>query len=642
MGGRGWLWATIASAAMTACGGGGGSSSGPSNPPPTAPPPQMSVSESSVVAGTSSSRATDSPVIIQVTIANAPTQTLHSSVKWTGSAVAGASLVWQSPGSGQLTISFPSPSQMGVGSVTGSVTLSVCTDSACNDPIAGSPVTIPVQYEVTPPPTFDFPQPQTGFEANTSQTSAQSTNFEFIIHNLPIQGLWIVIEQPSGGFITNISDTQQPTTDGDLDVTFTLQMVSPASLGSGYFSSSVTFQICYDEACTQPISGSPVTNTIDYTVYLTPGMEYSVTSLSDGGISDVAYDSANQQLYVCGLSGYSSSISGAVAQIDPLTGSAITQLALNDGLSTIAVSSDGSLLYAGSTTNPSIYQLTLPSLQQNLVIPLGTTTVTGQNEANTAFQIAAAPGAPQTIAVSLTHPQGWQDNAGTEIFDGAVARAQPLAPLGFYAEPDVITWAGSATTLYAYQNSSEIPFDQEIDSVAADSNGLTVQSATVITGSADLVGALAYDQGDLYEQSGYVRDASTGAVLEQLQLPAELQADGTTDEQIVAVAPDLAHSRIFVLLHDLDSEHLLLLNYSASTYALQSVMDLGYDTFDVAITTRMLLWGSNGVAFNRNGLQILSGTFIATPTGSSTKRTLALQRLGELHVERSHASGASF
>lgn len=633
---RACLWGTIVAAGLTACGGGGGgsSSSGPSNPPGTpAPPPQMTLSQSSVVAGTASSQSADSPVIIQVTVANAPAQTLYSSVKWTGTAVAGATLGWQSPASGQLTISFPSPSQLGVGTVTGSVMLSVCTDSACNDPIAGSPVTLPVQYEVTPPPTFYFPQPLTGFEANTSQTSPETTNFEFIIQNLPVQGLWVDIEQPSGGFITSVSDTQQPDTNGDLDVIFTLNMVSPASLGSGYFSNSVTFNICYDEACTQPISGSPVTNTIYYTVYLTPGLEYSQTSLTDEGISDVAYDSANQQLYVCGLGGYPSSISEAVAQVNPLTGSVVTQTSLSDGLSTIAVSGDGSLLYAGSTTNPSIYQLTLPALQQELVIPLGSMSVAGQTEANTAFQIATAPGAPQTIAVSMTHPESYQDNAGTEIFDGAVARSQALTPLGYYAEPDVVIWSDSATTLYAYQNSSELPFDQEIDSVSATSSGLSVENSTVITGSADSVGALAYQQGNLYDQAGYVRDASTGAILGQFQLPAYLIADGTTADQIVAVTPDLMHSRAFVLLHDAESEHLLLLNYSTSTYALQSVMDLGYDTFDVAVTTRMLLWASNGVAFNRNGLQILSGTYIATPADSSM-RELAHRRLGELHVLR--------
>lgn len=637
---RRWLLAAIASAAIAGCGGGNAGdgangSAGPSSQA-TPPPAQLSVSRSSVVAGTSSSQSTDSPITLQVSVANPPAQTLHSSVKWSGAAVAAATLTWQSPASGQLTISFPSPSQQGVGTVTGSVTLSVCTDSACNDPVAGSPVTIPVQYVVTPPPTFYFPQPQTGFEANTSQTSPESTNFQFIIHNLPVQGLWVDILQPPAGFITNVTDTLSPVSNGDLDVTFALEMVSPASLGSGYFSSSVTFRICYDEACTEPISGSPVTRTIYYTVYLTPGVEYSQASLGDDSISDVAYDSATQQLYVCGLGGYSDSISGTVAQVDPLTGSVVMQTPLNDGLSTIAVSSDGSLLYAGSTENPSIYRLSLPSLQQDLVIPLGSMTVTGQTEANTAYGIAPAPGAPQTIAVSMTHPNGWEDNAGTLLFDGAVARAQALAPLGFYAEPDEIVWSDGGTLLYAYQNSSGIPFDQEIDSVSADGSGLAVQSSTALTGSADFVGSLAYEQGNLYERTGYVRAASTGAVVGQFQLPAYLTGDGTDAGQIVAVTPDLAHNRAFVLLHDLGTSRLLLLTYSTSSYSLQSVVNLGYDTFDVAITTHMLLWGTDGVAFNRNGLQIFSGTFMASPAASSVAHALAHRRLGKLHLAGVH------
>lgn len=172
--------------------------------------------------------------------------------------------------------------------------------------------------------------------------------------------------------------------------------------------------------------------------------------------------------------------------------------------------------------------------------------------------------------------------------------------------------------------------------MSADGTGLIVQSSTVVTGGPDSVGSLAYEQGNLYEQTGYVRDAGTGAVLGHFQLPAYLGAGGTTADQIVAVTPDLANSRAFVLLHDVHSSHLLLLNYSTSTYSLQSVMDLGYDNFDTAITTHMLFWGSNGVAFNRDGLQILSGTFIATPTASSTVRAVAHRRLGELRVMRAY------
>jgi hypothetical protein len=61
--------------------------------------------------------------------------------------------------------------------------------------------------------------------------------------------------------------------------------------------------------------------------------------------------------------------------------------------------------------------------------------------------------------------------------------------------------------------------------------------------------------------------------------------------------------------------------------------DFGYDSFDVSLTTRIILWGTTGVAFNRNGLQILSGTFVAVPVASAMKAR-ALRTPSRLLVAR--------
>jgi hypothetical protein len=85
-------------------------------------------------------------------------------------------------------------------------------------------------------------------------------------------------------------------------------------------------------------------------------------------------------------------------------------------------------------------------------------------------------------------------------------------------------------------------------------------------------------------------------------------------------SPDPANGHTFVLTHDADTSHLVLLTYDLSSFALQSIIDFGYDSFDVNITTHMILWGSNGIAFNRGGvLQMLAGSFVAVPTASAAK-----------------------
>ena len=150
----------------------------------------------------------------------------------------------------------------------------------------------------------------------------------------------------------------------------------------------------------------------------------------------------------------------------------------------------------------------------------------------------------------------------------------------------------------------------------ADSSGLSIQSDFDLTGGTDTFGAIRYDSGKLYEVSGIVRDATSGVVLGQIALPDYLSIEPPGPE-ILCVTPDSANSRLFALVHDYQSSRLLLFVYSLPSLAPQAHIDLGYDNFDVDITTRMIPWGSNGIAFNREGLQILSGTFLAAGNAGS-------------------------
>jgi hypothetical protein len=206
------------------------------------------------------------------------------------------------------------------------------------------------------------------------------------------------------------------------------------------------------------------------------------------------------------------------------------------------------------------------------------------------------------------------------VFDDAVERPQVLDPLGYYASADFIAWGATASTLYAFRNSYQEPNDWEIDTLQVNSSGLTIQNAFNLTGSADSGGHISFDGGELYESSGFVRDASTGAVLGQVALPDNSSVSPNSGG-ILCVTPDSAHARLFVLVHDGQSSHLLLFVYQLPSLALQGAIDLGYDSFDVAVTTRMILWGTQGLAFNRNGLQILSGSFYAPGSGTSTGST---------------------
>jgi hypothetical protein len=558
-------------------------------------------------------------VTVKVSVANAPSTALTGSVAFSGDYIATASASWQSSSEGELTIAFFSPDQLGAGNYSATVTVNVCSDTECAHPIQGSPAQVTVHYAVTgsalPPVSFYFTNPFSNFAATTSETSPETTNFTFDIKNVPPAGLYAVITQPKGGFVTGVSDSVTIDTAGELVVTLTMTLQSPASLGSGFFNSSVSVAICYDQACNNPVPGSPVSVPIYYEVYLTQGKEYSLVSSSAQGISDLAYDSASGSLYVTGLSGYNSGYSSAVTELDPVTGKILSQQSVPDGLRHIAVSDDGQFVYAASTTNSSIYRLNVPALTTDITIDLGSSSTDEGVEANIAGGIAVAPGAPRTLAVALSHAAGPNQSQGVAIFDDGTARPKVLAPLSNYTRADSIAWGANAQTLYDSRESDQQPEDWEIDALSVDSSGLTLSNSVGLTGTSDSAGLITYASGTLYESTGFLRDATTLKVVQQVALPED--GESPNPFSIVCITPDTANNRVLVLSRNGTSSHLLLLSYASSTLSLQGVADLGYDSFDVNIQTRQIVWGTQGVAFNRNGLQILSGSFSAPGSGNN-------------------------
>lgn len=616
-----WVLALISAALLAGCGGGG--STGSSDAPQAAAP-RLSLSRNSVAVQGATGAATPASISIKLSIANAPASSLPSSVSSSGDAVAAASASWQSTSEGEVTIDFAPPDQLGAGNFTQTITLNVCTDTPCAHPIAGSPATITVTYAVSgvalPPVSFYFPQPLAGFQSTTSDTAPRTTDFNFYIRNVPPAGLYAHITQSDGGFVTAVTDSASRSTNGEVDVTLTLTLQSPASLGSGFFNSSVSVAICYDAACNKPVAGSPVSVPIQYTVYLTQGKEYSLVSSAVGGISDLAYEPLRGSIYVTALAGYPSSYSGAVTEVSPANGAVVTQFSLNDGLSHVAVSDDGHYVYAASKTSSLIYRLTLPALTPDISIDLGMASTAQGVLPNIAGGMAVAPGAARALAVALAHSAGPNQSQGVAIFDDATPRAQALAPLGNYTGVDSIVWGAASDTLYVARASQQQPEDREIDLLSVGPAGLTLASSVNITGTSDTAGSMVYASGKLYEASGLLRDATSLAVLSRVPLPPSTLTPSPFG--ILCMTPDVANNRLFVLSSNWQSSHLYLLVYTLPAMTMQGVIDLGYDNGDGTLQTHLILWGSQGVAFNRNGLQILSGIF----SGSANDGTTAVAR----------------
>ena len=106
---------------------------------------------------------------------------------------------------------------------------------------------------------------------------------------------------------------------------------------------------------------------------------------------------------------------------------------------------------------------------------------------------------------------------------------------------------------------------------------------------------------------------------------------------IDCVTPDSANNRLFVLANDIQSDKELLLVYALPALTLQGVANLsgvGDAGFDGTGPVRLILWGSQGIALNQNGVSILAGSFSAPGSGSAPQvvRHAAAQTLRSVFI----------
>lgn len=274
-------------AALTACGGGGSSGS---PVVPLAPQASLTLGSPNVAIATGISNGVPQPQQIALTVANAPQIALPYKVTVSGSGVSGASVTWTSASSGTLAIQLPDPASLGKGRFSGVVHLMVCNDAGCTQSIKGSPVDVPVNYEIDDDATFTFQQPSWNYQATTVDTFPQTVGFSLNLQNIPSTGLYIRPHQQPGGFLTAVNYRIVNDSSGGTTLYIDLTVASPASVGSGLFQQNLTVEVCYDKDCTRQLAGSPITQPLTYYVYMTPGREYTLVNADLPGTTDVAYD----------------------------------------------------------------------------------------------------------------------------------------------------------------------------------------------------------------------------------------------------------------------------------------------------------------------------------------------------------------
>lgn len=133
---------------LAACGGGGGSNSGGSGQGNNSNI-TMSLSPQTVSVSAMTSQA--APVAdVEVDVAGLSlNQEVYIGITYTGNGVANATIVPGGTLPATASIQFKSPASLGSGTYNDTVTVNVCFDQACSQPVSNSPQTIQVQYTVT-------------------------------------------------------------------------------------------------------------------------------------------------------------------------------------------------------------------------------------------------------------------------------------------------------------------------------------------------------------------------------------------------------------------------------------------------------------------------------------------------------------
>jgi hypothetical protein len=594
---------------LAACGGGGGGGggggSGSPPPPPTLPTIKLSTNSVSETGTTTNDVA---PIAtIQVSFSSVPAAAPYFKATFTGTAVAGYGASSDTTSGVTLLVALWQPASLGAGTYTDTLTVSICVDSACATQYPGSPAKVAVKYVVTGSaaltPTFQLEPTATNFTATTTG-AAPTAGWIVNVDNIPPKGLWTRWNWPSTGIVGNVTFQQSlcaVNCSNNGWGTYTVTMGSPAKLGSGIYNSSVTVEMCYDQACTSQLSGSPVTIPVQYTVSATAGSEYAVTTVQLNGAADVAYDSQNQMLYAIVLTG-APKYANSIVAINPTTGAVGSSLTLPGNPERLSITSDGSYAYVSLPALGTVQRVALPGLTMDISIPMG---VDSNNQPLVAGRMAPAPAAPHTLAVAFKSKLG-DAAGGVTLFDDAVARTNAISPLNSNEIENSIAWGNDSTTLYLLRYAYP-PLLDNFDTVAVSSSGLSITSVDAnVTFNAGYqqYSDIFYASGFIYTNDGTVFNVGTSTVAGAYR--------GQSTYTTLTLVPDATLGKTFVLYHDASTSDLMLLSFNLSTFAFEGLANLGYDSTGPDV--HLIRWGANGLAFVSNGSSviILSGAFIGT------------------------------
>lgn len=325
--------------------------------------------------------------------------------------------------------------------------------------------------------------------------------------------------------------------------------------------------------------------------------------------NDMVWSSADSRLYLA-VASRDARKPNTITSLDPQTGEFGSSLATGSNPAQLAISSDGAYLYASLNDSFSIRRYILPSLQSDIVIPLGI----GSNTNYFASDLQVQPTNSHAIAVArIASNTSYPDQGSVVLYDDTIPRTQTVSS-GTNLQISKLLWNTNGQSLYGTDSIAAMT----LYIMSVNDGGVQIKAKPQT--SRGLSGSLHFDPitQHLYSDTGMILDPENGAVIATFPVNALQSGFGGTSLMI----PDSKLNIAYFLGRTVDGPGPG--NYVIEAFDLTHFNLLGTASIPNVVGTpyKFVRWGSNGLAFLTTdpngtgavgGVYLVSGGFVTSP-----------------------------
>jgi hypothetical protein len=370
-------------------------------------------------------------------------------------------------------------------------------------------------------------------------------------------------------------------------------VISPTEIQAQIPASDLTTSSLAELTVTNPGPGGGTSTALPFSVNPAPPTGTQIALYSAGG-DDLVWDPLQQKIYVSspGIQGV---LGNKIVTIDPVGETVSSTPFIGSDPAKLSLSASSQYLYAGMNGQNTVQRFTLPGLAPDINWNLGADPFDGPYFA---LDLAAAPGAPQTVSVNFGYfDLSPSSSLGIFIYDNATPRpvSAPGWSLGTHAYGSVV-WGSDATAMY----SAEQSFPTDFDVLSVTASGIS----------------LAHDYSEAVQYSGFNYDihfdSGTGLVYVdggQILDPSNGTTVGNFGASGIAV-PDSTLNQVFFLGQTTAQANTS--NFTIESFNQKTFIALNSLTISnvVGTPTAFIRWGTNGLAFTTRIGDPLSTTSI--------------------------------